>query len=161
MEVNASGNAREETVEVANALHSAAIHLLRRVARRDVESGLSAARLSALSVIVFSDGITLGELARAEGVSMPTMSRLVAALESDGLLTRSHDWPDKRVVSIRATELGRDLLQRARLRRVHDLAGALEALPPEEQRTLREAARILDGLFLEAPHSEEGDERHE
>ena len=46
------GNARER--ETADRLHSAAIHLLRRVSREDAGSGVSPPRLSALSVLVFA-----------------------------------------------------------------------------------------------------------
>src|SRR5919199_1876113 len=78
---------------VADRLHSAAIHLLRRLRKVDEASGLSAPRLSALSVLVFAGPRTLGELAAAEQVRPPTMTRLVRALERSGLVTREHD-PD-------------------------------------------------------------------
>src|SRR5229473_2111765 len=76
------------TVHTADRLHSAAIHLLRRLRRQDDASGLTAPRLSALSVIVFSGPLTLGALATAEQVRPPTMTRLVAALEEAGLVVR-------------------------------------------------------------------------
>ena len=65
---------------VADRLHSAAIHLLRRLRREDDASGQSAPRLSALSVLVFGGPQTIGALAAAEQVRVPTMSRVVAAL---------------------------------------------------------------------------------
>ena len=74
--------------EVADRLHSAAIHLLRRVRVRDAESGLTPSRLSALSVIVFAGPIRVGDLATAEQVRPPTISRLVKELETDGLVRR-------------------------------------------------------------------------
>ena len=74
------------STEVADRLHSAAIHLLRRIRKVDEASGLSAARLSALSVLVFGGATTVGALARAEQVSAPTMSRLVSGLERDGFV---------------------------------------------------------------------------
>ena len=67
---------------VADHLHSAAIHLLRLVRRRDAETGLSPARLSALSVLVFGGPRTVGDLAADEQVRSPTMSRLVAEMVS-------------------------------------------------------------------------------
>src|SRR5437870_5061511 len=70
---------------LADRLHSAAIHLLRRLRRHDAAMGLSAARASALSVIVFGGPVTIGHLARAEQVSAPTITRLVLAMERDGL----------------------------------------------------------------------------
>src|SRR5262245_65493054 len=91
---------------VADRLHAAAIHLLRRLRAQDPAAGLSPARLSALSVVVFAGPVTLGQLAQAEQVSAPTMTRLVAGLEADGLLRREPDAADKRVVWLRATPRG-------------------------------------------------------
>lgn len=131
---------------LANALHSAAIHLLRRVRQHDAYSGLSAARLSALSVIVFGGPITIGALAQAEQVQMPTISRLVSSLEHDGLVERATDAGDRRVVRVRATDEGRRVLDEARRRRIADLAGALGELSTEELTTLEDAAKLLDRL---------------
>src|SRR3954463_14052103 len=69
-----------ELLELADRLHSTAIHLLRRVRKQDVAIGQGPARLSALSVLVFGGPKTLGELAAAEQVKPPTMSRIVAGV---------------------------------------------------------------------------------
>ena len=90
----------------ATRLHSAAIHLLRRLRREDDASGLSAPRLSALSVIVFGGPLSLGALAAAEQVRPPTMTRIVAALEAASLVTREVDPHDGRAILIRATPAG-------------------------------------------------------
>src|SRR5690349_775969 len=82
--------------ELAPRLHSAVLHLLRRLAREDRASGQSPARLSALSVLVFGGPRAIGRLARDEGVSAPTTTRLVAGLEADGLVTRTTDPADRR-----------------------------------------------------------------
>jgi len=66
---------------LADQLHSAAIHLLRQLRKEDDTSGLSAPRLSALSVVVFGGPLTLGALARAEQVRPPTMTRIGTGLE--------------------------------------------------------------------------------
>ena len=95
-----------QTVDLADRLHSAAIHLLRRVRRVDEETGLTAARLSALSVLVFGGQVTLSELAAAEQVSAPTMSKLVRGLERDGLVEREANERDGRSVVLRATDEG-------------------------------------------------------
>ena len=87
-----------QQTEVADRLHSAAIHLLRRIRKVDEASGLSAARLSALSVLVFGGATTVGALARAEQVSAPTMSRLVSGLERDGFVVREAAEDDARAV---------------------------------------------------------------
>jgi DNA-binding MarR family transcriptional regulator len=132
--------------QIADRLHSAAIHLLRRLRGQDDATGLSAPRLSALSVIVFAGPVTLGELAAAEQVQPPTMSRLVKGLEADGLVTRETDTADRRRQWIRATAKGRRLLQEGRDRRVSQLAQELARLPERERRLLARAVSILDRL---------------
>jgi DNA-binding MarR family transcriptional regulator len=129
---------------VADRLHSASIHLLRRVRGEDELSGLSAARLSALSVVVFAGPLTLGRLAAAEQVRPPTMSKIVTGLEEEGLVERRPDPSDGRVVLIRATPKGNRLLQRARKRRIAHLADRLEGLDEGELALLAEAAEIVE-----------------
>jgi DNA-binding MarR family transcriptional regulator len=131
---------------VADALHSAAIHLLRWLRREDERSGLSGPRLSALSVIVFGGPVTLGELAAAEQVRPPTITRLVRALEAEGLVAREPDPRDGRVTRLRATEAGRRLLAEGRARRVAALARQLAPLSAEERATLARAAELLERL---------------
>jgi len=79
-----SENMAPQALVVADRLHSAAIHLLRRVRKQDVATGEGPARLSALSVLVFGGQKTLSELAAAEQVKPPTMSRIVAGLARNG-----------------------------------------------------------------------------
>lgn len=131
---------------LAGRLHSAAIHLLRRLRREDDASGLSAPRLSALSVVVFRGPVTIGDLARAEQVRVPTMSRLVAALEDDRLLRRVPDPEDRRVVRVEATAAGRALLHAGRRRRVAALAADVGALSVAERRALRDVIPLLERL---------------
>ena len=133
--------------DVADRLHSAAIHLLRRIRKVDEASGLSAARLSALSVLVFGGPTTVGGLARAEQVSAPTMSRLVSGLERDGFVVREADEGDARAVRVRATAKGTRVLQDGRRRRVAELDELLDGLSYEELRTLGSAAEIMDRVL--------------
>src|ERR687886_968937 len=93
-------------LDAADRFHSAAIHALRHVRREDPASGLSAARLSALSVLVFGGPRTLGELAAAEHVRPATMTRIVQALEREGLVRRQADPDDGRVTRLHATAKG-------------------------------------------------------
>lgn len=132
------------STEIADRLHSAAIHLLRTAAREDEASGLSPSRLSALSVIVLAGPLSLHELAAAERVRAPTMTRTVQALELDGLVARSADARDGRVVRVRATAKGRRVLHAARLRRVRRLAERLTALGSEELALLDRAAHLIE-----------------
>ena len=141
----------EEAHAVADGLHSAAIHLLRRVRKVDEASGLSAARLSALSVLVFGGPTTIGELARVEQVSPPTMTRLVQALERDGLVAREALEGDARAVRLRATPKGTRILELGRERRVGELASLLESLPSAELSVLRAAAHSIERLLGRPP----------
>jgi DNA-binding MarR family transcriptional regulator len=134
----------ERRREVADRLHSAAIHLLRRVRRVDEATGLSAARLSALSVVVFGGPTTLGRLARAEQVTAPTMSKLVDALEREGLVTREADERDGRAVLVRPTGEGERILVEGRRRRIEELAGLFRDLSPDELELLGDATAIVE-----------------
>lgn len=141
---SAEAGAREHNI--ASRLNSAAIHLLRRLRREDRALGISAARLSALSVVVFGEPLTLGELAAAEDVTPPTMTRLVAAMEAEGLVKRIPDPTDGRVVRVQATAKGRRVMERGRARRTATLAAQLAELPDADLETLERAAEILDAL---------------
>jgi DNA-binding MarR family transcriptional regulator len=138
--------AQYSTLETADRLHSAAIHLLRGLRKRDRESGIGPAQLSALSVLAFGGPRSLAELADAEQVRPPTMSRIVAALERAGLVHIKTDKSDRRAVAISATEAGVRLMQQARTRRVESLARALAALPELRFEQLRHAAEMNEGL---------------
>lgn len=131
----------------ADRLHSAAIHLLRRLRREDVAGGLTGQRLSALSVVVFRGPITLSALAAAEQVRAPTMTRIVAALEAAGLVQRKADPADARATLIRATPAGTRLLEEGRSRRLEPLVVALSQLAPEDLAVLDRAAILLERLI--------------
>ena len=103
---------------LAELLHSTAIRLLRTVRRVDESSGLTAPRLSALSVIVFNGPITLGKLAEAEQIRPPTMTRIVHALEEQKLVVKAQEPSDGRAIRIAATTKGKRVLIRGRARRV-------------------------------------------
>ena len=136
---------------LAERLHSAAIHLLRRLRREDVATGLSPARLSALSVLVFGGPMRISDLARAEQVRTPTMTPLVAALEHAGLITRDKDDQDARASVVRATAAGRQLMEEGRARRVATLAADLRGLTAQERGVLRDAAKLMHEL-ARPPH---------
>src|SRR5476651_1294440 len=118
-----------ESQTTADQLHSLSIHLLRRLRREDDASGLNAPRLSALSVIIFSGPISLGDLAAAEQVQPPTMTRIVNALEAQGLVLRTKSSTDARSIHLTGTPAGRQLLAEGRERRVRLLAARIESLP--------------------------------
>lgn len=140
--------------EVALRLHAAAIHLLRRLRAADVEAGMTPARLSALSVLTFGGPCSLTELAEAEQVSPPSMSRMVGALEEAGLVTRRRDPDDGRAVRLEATAEGRSLLEEGRERRVGRLAELLSRLEREEVETVARSAEVLDEMLARAGSDE-------
>jgi DNA-binding MarR family transcriptional regulator len=128
---------------LADRLHSTAIHLLRHVRKQDVASGEGPARLSALSVLVFGGAKTLGDLAAAEQVKPPTMSRIVAGLARSKLVQITADPQDRRRMSIRPTPKGVKLLHEGRQRRIEYLASHLAGLTPEELSQVAESTEIL------------------
>jgi len=131
---------------VASALNSGAIHLLRSLAAVDRLAGLTPARLSALSVIVFGGSRPLGELAAAEGVAGPTMTRIVDGLVAGGLAERRPDPRDGRAALIEATPTGEELMRAAAGRRISAIASAIAELPAADRRRLAASAGLLDRL---------------
>jgi DNA-binding MarR family transcriptional regulator len=129
--------------ELADQLHSMAIHLLRLVRVQDAGSGIAPARLSALSVIVFGGPVSLRDLAKAEQVRPPTMSRIVDALERQGLARRRVDEKDRRGVVIAATRKGVAMLKQGRQRRVKFLASHLSRLDAGELAHIAPAVRAI------------------
>lgn len=131
---------------IADAIHSAAIHLLRKVRKEDERTGITPSRLSALSVLVFGGPMRMTDLARAEHVKPPTITRIVAALEADRLAKRTTDAADGRSARIEATRRGERLMQEGRRRRVERLAAVLKGLSEEELAVLGRAAAIIETI---------------
>jgi DNA-binding MarR family transcriptional regulator len=131
--------------EAADEIHSAAIHLLRRVHEVDAAAmGISPARASALSVLVFGGARSLRELAAAERVTSATMSNLVTAMEGERLVRRYPDVNDARSIRIEATAKGRRILERGRARRLDLLERLLDTASEEEVAAIRTAAAAVE-----------------
>jgi DNA-binding MarR family transcriptional regulator len=136
---------------IASRLHSASIHLLRHVRAVDGESGLSPARLSALSVLVFGGPRTIGELARAEGVRSPTMTALVNQLEDEGLVRRTKGGAtDLRQVVVESTPVGVRLMKQAQQRRLDVLDELLSGTSDAEVRLLDRSAALIERALAAA-----------
>jgi DNA-binding MarR family transcriptional regulator len=131
---------------VAERLHAAALHLLRRLRDVDVRAGLGSSRLSVLSVLVFGGDATIGELAAVEQVRPPTMSKLLDGLEGAGFIARTPG-KDRRSVVVRATRSGRAALMKARARRLELLTHMLATALPSELDTLARAAAIIERVM--------------
>lgn len=135
---------------LADRLHSLAIHLLRLVRVQDASTGVAPARLSALSVLVFAGPISLNNLATAEQVRPPTMSRIVDALEAAGLARRRINPHDRRALMIEATDKGVKILHEGRRRRVRMLARQLEGLAASELKQVESAVNLLESALRNA-----------
>ncbi len=141
--------ARSHSLEVATALHRAAIRLLRAVRVADDETGVSAPKLSALSVLTFGGAMSLTALARAEQVTPATMSKLITDLEAEGLVAKRADREDKRGLRIEVTARGRALMEEGRKRRLALLQKRLAKLSRDERVLLDQAAEIMLKLSSE------------
>jgi DNA-binding MarR family transcriptional regulator len=131
--------------EAADLLHSASIHLLRHVAKGDAGAmAISPARASALSVLVFGGARSLKELAQAERVTAATMSRLVSAMESEGLVRRYPDVNDARAIRLEATPKARRILERGRAQRLDLLQQLLDEATDTEVGAVRTAAEVVE-----------------
>ncbi|MGH2490132.1 MAG: MarR family winged helix-turn-helix transcriptional regulator [Candidatus Limnocylindria bacterium] len=146
MTPNARAPARAREREVADRLHSAAIHLLRRARRGDPLTGATPAQLSALSVLM-SGPKALGELAAAEQVRAPTISRLAAEMERIGLIRRRDDPGDRRVVRAAMTAKGRRVLGKGRELRIAEIEGRVRRLDARDLDTLEKAVGIIEGML--------------
>ena len=139
-----------EVIDLADGLHSTAIHLLRQVRVEDRASGIGPAQLSALSVLVFGGSKSLKQLAELEQVKPPTMVRIVQGLVEQRLVTARTDKEDARKLQISATARGRGLMQRARLRRVESLARMLGEKSVAERAEIAGAIAILRDLRIKS-----------
>ena len=132
-----------DPLETADRVHTAAVRLLRMVRTVDEQTGLSAPRLSALSVLVFAGPLSLTALARAEQVTAPTMSKLVAELQAEGLVAKRADTADRRAIRIEATSKGRELMLEGRSQRLALLSACFARFTPAERATLEQAAALM------------------
>lgn len=133
-------------MRVADRLHSASIHLLRRLRVRDRETGIGPAQLSALSVLVFGGAKSLAELAEIEQVKPPTMSRIVAGLEKSKLAKREVSAEDGRRIRILPTAKGEKAMWEGRRRRVEMLADLISDLSGNEVQQLSEIAEMMESI---------------
>jgi DNA-binding MarR family transcriptional regulator len=142
---------RPDTLALAERLTGAAVRLVRRIGRDDAALGVSATRRSALTVLLERGPLTLGGLAEAEGVTPPSMTRLVNALQADGYVERVRSSDDRRLVIVRATPKAAALLEDGRDDRAFGLAGIIAALPARDRATLDAATELLEGIVGRIP----------
>jgi DNA-binding MarR family transcriptional regulator len=133
-------SAKSDTVEQ---FHHLAIVMLRKLRNVDEANGFSGPRASALSVLVFRGPQSLGELAAAEGVKPPTMSRLVKAMLAEGLVESQVAEHDQRAVRIAPSAKGRRLMLRAREKRLAAIRELLRGASAEEKKALETVVGLL------------------
>ncbi|MGD8487231.1 MAG: MarR family transcriptional regulator [Chloroflexota bacterium] len=132
-----------DTTELAARLAGLSTVLQRHLSRADAGEGLTRARLSALALLVLGGPRTLGDLAAAEHVRPPTMTRLIRAMEADGLVVRERNPDDGRSIVIQATPRGMEQLERGRTRQIAPLAESIADLDRAERLQLEDAADLL------------------
>jgi DNA-binding MarR family transcriptional regulator len=135
-------------VDTAEQVYAALVHASAGLRKLDEEIGLSPARFSALASLRYRGPQRLGELARNEGVSQPTMTQSVQGLETADLVVRVQDPHDGRGCVVRLTPKGRALVRRARARKIAWIDEALQELSHEQSSALRVAAAMLDERAL-------------
>ena len=133
--------------DIGRSLHSSAIHLLRRVRTQDEALGVGPAQLSALSVVVFAGPISLNDLAKAELVKPPTMSRIIDALVKEGLVKRVVNKTDRRAIVISATARGTSLMHEGRSRREQLLVELLKPLKKSDLECLKKSVEIISKIL--------------
>ena len=136
---------RAETA-LASSLRLAVMRLARRMRSERADTSLTLSQLAALATLERHGPLTPRELAAAERVSPPSLTRIVASLETAGLVTRRSHPTDGRQVLLEVTPSGAALLREDRRRRDAWLAQRLLALEPADREVLRRAADVLDRL---------------
>jgi len=123
-----------------------AVMRLARILRQKAQDQITPSQLSALVSVERDGPVTLGELAALESVQPPTMTRIVVALEEQGLVLREADPADRRIARVHVTTAGRKLLERNRSRKTAYLASRMRGLSPEEREVLERAAGLLERM---------------
>jgi DNA-binding MarR family transcriptional regulator len=138
--------------DVAAQLNSVSIHLVRRARTADEALGVPPGQLSALSVLVFGGGRTIAQLAEAEQVASPTMTRIVDGLERAKLAERYPHPRDGRATLVRASRKGRRVMERGRRQRVELISGLLAQLTQADLDSVIRAVQAL-AVALDADRS--------
>ena len=132
--------------EIAALLHEQFARLTRRLRTLELPSGMTPERLSALSVIEKRGPISVTALAETEMVRPATMSRMITALGTEGLVKRSDDKSDGRGVLVSVTPKGRRAFQRAQEQRLSRFAEVVESLSDDQLVAMRDLTAALERL---------------
>lgn len=141
-----SARTASSEAELASRLRLTVTRLARRL-RTQLPGEVSPSQLATLSSVERLGPLTLGELSGAERVKPPTMTKIVACLEEQGLVSRTVDPNDRRVARVEATAAGLAFLEDSRQQKDAYLAQRLRALDDGERATLERAAELLDWIL--------------
>ena len=141
-----------DPLEMAARLRLATARLA-RLLRQQAGTGLTPSQQSALVSIDLHGPLTLGRLAKIEQVAPPTLTRVVAKLEDDGLVTRTVDEADRRISRVTITGEGRRRIDHSRRRRNAWLAQRLGEFEPGQLADVEAALRVIEALAA-GPDSE-------
>jgi DNA-binding MarR family transcriptional regulator len=147
---HANSTATASLPEVASRLRLAVMRLSRRL-RQHAPGGITPSQISALATVVKEGRITLSQLAVAERVQPPSITRVVDALVTDGLATRTQSDQDRRVAWVEPTANGRALVETIRRQRDAYLAQRLATLTRDDVALLARAAALLEELTADLP----------
>ena len=131
---------------LASSLRISVMRLGRRIRNERESEGLTLSQMAVLGTLFRCGPTTAGELAAAEKVKPPSMTRTVGCLEEIGLVTRRPHDTDGRQVVVELTDPAREVIEIDRRRRDAWLAQRLDELDPAERALLRQAAPLLDRL---------------
>ena len=132
--------------ELASRLRLAVTRLARRL-RTQLPGELSPSQLATLATVEHLGQLTLGELSAAERVKPPTMTKIVACLEEQGLVSRTVDQSDRRVARVEATAAGLAFLDDSRQQKDAYLAQRLRSLSDDDRIVLEQAAEVLERIL--------------
>jgi DNA-binding MarR family transcriptional regulator len=138
----------EVQTELAARLRLAVGRLHRRI-RIDGRESIPPLQLSALVTVEQHGPLRLTELARREAVTAPTMSRVLAALDEQGLVVRAPDPQDARGVLISLSPSGAERLAAVRSHRTALIARRLARLTDEQRALLTAALPALEALLVD------------
>ena len=132
--------------QLAEQVRAAITRLNRRLRQVRPVGELTLNQMSVLASLELAGALTPRELAEAERVQPPTMTKVLARLEERGLVQRTPHPSDGRQVLLSATDAGRAELREVRRAKDEWLTRRLAGLSAPDREILRQAAEILDRI---------------
>jgi len=137
---------RNDTAELAAVLRPALMRLTRMIRIQRADTSITLTQLSAMAALEKNGPMSPGELAAYERVQPPSMTKVLAKLEEQGLVHRTVHPTDRRQAVIEISEAGLDLIESERRSRDLWFTAQLENLDADERALLRSIVGVLDKL---------------